>query len=122
MIRPSLELAVAINRLAGEDDEWFDDPDELDRLHRALDAVAAIDNPLTAAAILAYRIARAQAFGEADKRTAFLLAKWILDRNGEDGTALLPPNDREFTDLLVKAASGLDVEDHMIQLLHDRHD
>lgn len=122
MIRPSLELAVAINRLAPEDDEWFDEPDELDGLQRAFDAMVAIEDPLRGAAVLAYRVARTQAFGEANKRTAFLLAKWILDRNGEDGAALLPPVDREFAELLVKAASGLDVEDDMIGLLNDRHD
>lgn len=120
MIRPSLELAIAVNRLARHDDEWFDEPDELDRLARALDAIADIDDPVTAAGVLAYRVARAQAFGEANKRTAFLLAKWILDRNGEDGAAFLPPEDRGFADLLVKAASGLDVEEDMIRLLRHR--
>jgi prophage maintenance system killer protein len=112
--RPGLELAVAINRLARQEDEWFDEPDELERLRLALDAVGGIDDPITAAAVMAYRVARAQAFGEANKRTAFLLAKWILDRNGQDGAALLPPEDREFAALLVRAASGLDVEDEMV--------
>lgn len=120
MISPSLELAVAINRLVRHDDEWFDEPDELDRLQRALDAVAEVDNPVTAAAVLASRVARAQAFGEGNKRTAFLLAKWVLDRNGENGGALLPPADREFARLLVKAASGIDVEDEMIAVLRQR--
>jgi prophage maintenance system killer protein len=119
--RPSLELAVAFNRLARQDDEWFDEPDEFDRLQRALDAIGGIDDPVTAAAVIAYRVAKAQAFGEANKRTGFLLAKWILDRNGEDGSALLPPDDREFAALLVKAASGLDVEAEMVELLRRRH-
>jgi hypothetical protein len=44
----------------------------------------------------------------------------VLDHNGEDGVALLPPTDREFADLLVKAASGTDVEQQMIALLHTR--
>jgi hypothetical protein len=56
-------MAVAFNRLARQDDEWFDEPDELDRLQRALDAIADIDDPRIAAAVLAYRAARAQAFG-----------------------------------------------------------
>src|SRR5262249_52306323 len=64
-----------------------------------------------------YRVARAPAFGEANKRTALLLARWVLDRNGEDGLPLLPPTDRELSDLLVKAASGMDVERQMIALL-----
>ena len=120
MRRPSLELAVAINRLVRQDDEWFDEPDELDRLQRALDAIAGTDDPVTAAAVLAYRVARAQAFGEANKRTAFVLAKWVLDRNGEDGAALLAPDDRVFPALLVKAAAGHDVENEMIEVLRSR--
>jgi prophage maintenance system killer protein len=112
----------AINRLAGQDDEWFDEPDEFDRLQRALDAIGNIDDPITAAAVIAHRVARAQAFGEANKRTGFLLARWILDRNGESGPTLLPPDDREFAALLVKATSGLDVEEEMVELLRRRHD
>jgi prophage maintenance system killer protein len=119
--RPSLELAVAINRLVRHDDEWFDEPDELDRLQRALDAIGSIDDPITAAAVVAFRVARPQAFGEGNKRTAFLLAKWVLDRNDEDGAAFLPADDREFAALLVKAASGLDVEEDIIRLLRRRH-
>jgi len=90
LIRPSLELAVAINRLVRQEDEWFDEPDEFDRLERALGAISGIDDPIRAAAVLAFSVARAQAFGEGNERTGFLLAKWILDRNGEDGTTLLP--------------------------------
>jgi prophage maintenance system killer protein len=120
--RPSLELAVAINRLVRREDEWFDEPDEFDRVERALDAIADIDDPITAAAIVAYRVARSQAFGEGNKRTGLLLAKWILDRNGEDGAAMLPPDDRDFGALLVRAASGLDVEAQMVELLRRRHD
>ncbi len=70
--------------------------------------------------MLAFRVARAQAFGEGNKRTAFLLAKWVLDRNGHDGPTLLPTADREFADLLVKAASGLDVQEVLLELLRAR--
>ncbi len=121
MIRPTLELAVAFSRLARQDDEWFDEPDEFDRLQRALDVIDSIDDPITAAAVVAYRVPKAQAFGEGNKRTSFLLAKWILDRNGEDGAALLPPDDREFAALLVRAASGVDVEAEMVEVLRRRH-
>ena len=38
-----------------------------------------------------------------------LLARWVLDRKGVEGRALLPPNDWALTELLVKAASGLHV-------------
>lgn len=91
MIRPTLALAIELNRAARRQDEWFDEPDDLERLQRALVAVSEIDDPVTAAATIAYRVARAQAFGEANKRTAFLLAKWILDRNGEDGAGCCRP-------------------------------
>ncbi|MHB1444223.1 MAG: hypothetical protein ACYCTI_04180 [Acidimicrobiales bacterium] len=29
-VRPSLELAVAFNEAVREDDEWFDEPDDLE--------------------------------------------------------------------------------------------
>ncbi|MBA3509927.1 MAG: Fic family protein [Thermoleophilaceae bacterium] len=72
---------------------WWDEPDELERVERALARIDDIDDPVRAAGVLAYRIARAQAFGEGNKRTALLLARWVLDRNGLDGRVLLPPND-----------------------------
>jgi Fic/DOC family len=89
LIRPTLALAVALNHAARREDEWFDEPDDLERIQRALDAASDVNDPVTAAAVLAYRVAWAQAFGEGNKRTAFLLAKWILDRNGHDGSAIL---------------------------------
>ncbi len=120
MRRPSLDLAIALNRLARQDDEWFDAPDDLERLRRALAAIDGIEDPVTAAAVLAFRVARAQAFGEGNKRTAFLLAKWVLDRIGHDGSTLLPTADREFADVLVKAASDLDVQEELLELLQVR--
>jgi hypothetical protein len=69
LIRPTLALAVALNRAARRDDEWFDEPDDLKRLQRALDAVSEVNDPVTAAAVVAYRVARAQAFGEGNKHT-----------------------------------------------------
>jgi prophage maintenance system killer protein len=113
-------LAVALNLATRQDDEWFEEPDDLERVQRALDAVSEINNPVTAAAVVAYRVARAQGFGEGNKRTAFLLAKWTLDRNGQDGTAILPPTDREVADLLVKAAAGQEVEKALLDLLQSR--
>jgi hypothetical protein len=68
-------LAVALNYAARRGDEWFDEPDDLERVQRALDAGLEVNDPVTAAAMVAYRVARAQAFGEGNKRTAFLLAK-----------------------------------------------
>jgi prophage maintenance system killer protein len=118
--RPSLQLVLAINRSVRRDDEWFDEPDDLERVRRAPSSIDDVDDPITAAAMLAFRMAHAQAFGEADKRTAMLLAPWVLDRNGLDGSQLLPPTDREFADLLIKAAAGRGVEAEMVALLRSR--
>lgn len=120
MRRPTLAHAVAFNRAIRQPDERFDEPDDLDRVERALAAIDGVDDPVEAAAILAYRITRAQGFSEGNKRTALLRARWLLDRNDVDGAAVLPPMDRAFADLLVKAASSLDVEDEMIALLNER--
>lgn len=120
MKRPTLALAVAVNRSVREQDEWFDEPDDLDRVERAIAAIEAMNDPVEAAAVLACRLTRAQGFTEGNKRTGLLLARWVLDRNGVDGATLLPPDDREFADLLVKAASGLDVEDEAVTLLRRR--
>lgn len=89
---------MAINRAVRQDDEWFDEPDDLDRLARALAAIDSAEDPVEAAARLAFRVTRAQAFGEGNKRTALFLARWILDRNGHDGSAFLPPDDRRVAD------------------------
>ena len=56
------------------EDEWFDEPDDLDLLGRALDAITDIEDVVTAAGVLMYRVARAQALGEGNKRTATTLA------------------------------------------------
>lgn len=39
MRRPTLELAVAFNRAVRHEDEWFEEPDDLDRVKRALAAM-----------------------------------------------------------------------------------
>jgi prophage maintenance system killer protein len=88
--RPSLSLAIAINHATRTADEWFDGPDDLARLERALGSIDNVEDPVQAAAIVAARVARAQAFGEGNKRTALLLAWWVLDRNGKDGAVFIP--------------------------------
>lgn len=103
-----------------EHDEWFDEPDDLERVERAIAAIETVTDPVDAAAILACRLTRAQGFTEGNKRTGLLLARWVLDRNEVDGETILPPDDREFADLLIKAASGLDVEDEAVALLRRR--
>lgn len=119
MRRPTLALAVVFNRAVRHEDEWFEEPDDLDRVERALGSVAGINDPIEAAAVLAYRVVRAQGFGEGNKRTA-LLARWLLARNGLDGSAVIPHDDQEFADLLVRAAAGGDVEAEMKALLQSR--
>jgi prophage maintenance system killer protein len=79
-----------------------------------------MEDAVEAAAVLVYRVTRAQAFGEANKRTALLLARWLLDRNGLDGSAIIPPDDRRLADLLIKAAAGRDVGDELLLLLRER--
>ena len=114
---PTVDLAVAINEAVREVDEWFDEADDLGRVARAIDSVGDEVDPVVAAAKLAHRVAGAQAFGEGNKRTALLLARWLLDHNGVYGEMILPVDDEEFGDLLVKAASGVDVEAAIIERL-----
>jgi hypothetical protein len=48
----------------------------LERVERALAAIATTEDPVEAAAVLACRAARAQGFTEGNERTALLLARW----------------------------------------------
>jgi hypothetical protein len=50
--KPSLRLAVEINKRIRQDDEWFDEPDDFDRVSRALASVDHEENPIVAAAIM----------------------------------------------------------------------
>jgi hypothetical protein len=119
--RPSLALVVAINGAVREADEWFDDePDDLPRVKAVLVAAQAVQDPVVAAATLAFRLTRAQAFSEGNKRTALLVARWVLDHNGIDGAQVLPPDDRVLADLLVKAAMGVDVGREILDLFVSR--
>ena len=71
MRHPSLALALAINHAVREPDEWFDEPDDVERVRKALASIADFDDPIVAAGALAYRLTRAQAFGEGNKRNGF---------------------------------------------------
>ena len=93
------------------------------RTYTSIEALAAIDgveDAVDGAAIVAYRITSAEGFTEGNKRTALLLARWLLDHNGVDGAVILPPEDHAFADLLVEAAAGVDVEQAMRTLLNSR--
>lgn len=100
-------------------DEWFDEPDDLDRVERAIAAIEAMNDPVEAAAVLACRLTRAQGFTEgiSGRGCSRPVSPGPHD---VDGATLLPPDDREFADLLVQAASGLDVEDEAVILLRRR--
>ena len=115
MREPDLRLAIATNQRVRGSDEWFDELDDLDRVESALQSIHGLVDPVEAAAMLAFRVTRARGFSEGNKRTALLLAKWTLDNNGRDSRHLIDPDDRELADLLVKAASGKDVEAEIVQ-------
>ena len=118
--KPSLRLAIEINKRVREQDERFEEPEDLERVSRALSSVDREENPVVAAAILAYRVTRAQGFAEGNKRTALLLARWVLDNSGIDGSRVLPTDDLVFADLLIQGASGVDVESDIIARLQER--
>jgi hypothetical protein len=98
---PSLETVVAFSRSIREADEWFEEPDELDRVGRILDQLVDETDPVVASALSVSRLARSQAFTEGNKRTAVLVGRWILDRNGIDGAKYIPENDMELATLLL---------------------
>jgi prophage maintenance system killer protein len=100
--------------------EQFEEADDLDRVQHALSSVQNVSDPVEVAALLANRVTRAQGFAEGNKRTALLLARWVLDRNGFDGSKLIPADDRELAGLLVNAASGMHVEREIVALFRER--
>ena len=103
-----------------ESDEWFEDPDDLDRVEVALQSIDGLENPVRAAAVLAYRVTLSQGFAEGNKRTALLLARWVLDANHLDGAKIISPHDRQLAGLLIRAAAGADVEKEFVSLLEER--
>lgn len=117
---PTIDLAVPINEAVREGDERFDEPDDIERLTRALRSVEDVSDPVAAAARLAFRVAAAQAVSEGNKRTALLLARWVLNHNGANGSNLIPSYDEDLADLLVKAARGLEVERDVLDLISSR--
>ena len=117
---PSLELVVAFNAAVRHNDEWFDEEDDLDRIARILEELQTELDPLVAAAIATSRIARSQSFTEGNKRTALLVGRWILDRNGFVGSRIVPKGDLELAHLLLKAARGGDVGKQVTELFRSR--
>ncbi|MHB1852729.1 MAG: hypothetical protein ACYCU6_11220 [Acidimicrobiales bacterium] len=65
-----------INHAVREDRGWFDEfdePDELERAACALTTIDGLDDPVDAASVVDFRVARAQGLAEDSKRTALLL-------------------------------------------------
>lgn len=56
----------------------------------------------------AYRVVRSQKLVEGNRGAVLLLARWLLHRNSLDDSEMIPHDDREFADLLVRAAAGGD--------------
>lgn len=117
---PSLEVVVAFNHSIRGVDEWFDQPDEFHRVERLLDQLAVETDPVAAAALSVSSLAQGQAFPEGNKRTAVLVGRWILDRNGLDGAPYIPENDMELAQSLLRAARGTDVSKEVIDLCVSR--
>jgi hypothetical protein len=106
---------VAFNRAVRQDDEWWDEPDELERWNERWPESTTSTIQSGPPVFVAYRIARAQA---SVKATSALPRYWRAGCWIENGwTAVSPPNDWTLADLLVKAASGPDVEADVVDLL-----
>jgi prophage maintenance system killer protein len=113
-------MVVAFNHPIRQDDEWLNEPDELERIERLLEQLEDETDPVIASAHAVGRIARSQAFTEGNKRTALLVGRWILDRNGIDGLGVIPEQDTELGGLLLSAARGVDEDDKITQLFESR--
>jgi prophage maintenance system killer protein len=117
LIRPSPDLIVKINASLRDPSEFFEDEDELDRVERVLHVLGGTSDPVLLAGLLMSRLARAQAFTEANKRTALAVAHFVLSAIGFDPEAYLPPESTQIRDCLLRAARGEDVEQEVLTVM-----
>jgi len=120
---PTLEETIACNEAVREPGEVSPTgaDDDLDRVAQALERSRAESDPIDAAAALAFELTSAQGFYEGNKRTAVLISRWFISVNTDiDPDRIIPPNDREFADLLVAAARGDRVAADIHTLLRGR--
>ena len=120
---PTLDEVIACNEAVREPDETSSsaDDDDLDLVERALEHARNVVDPIEAAATLAFEITRAQGFYEGNKRTAVLITRWFVGVNTTiDPDRLIPPDDRELADILIRAARGDRVSDEILALLRSR--
>jgi hypothetical protein len=116
--RPTHHLAVAFNHATREEDEWFEEPDDgVDRSQRLLDAWEVVRGAGQCACCphrelvprtIRYASTAAASTGSSPAGCSTATAlKWRF----------LPPDGREFGELLVRAAAGNDVESEVAALL-----
>jgi len=120
---PTLEEAIACNEAVRESSEVSTtaDDDDLDRVDRALRRAASQRDPIEAVASILYEITAAQGFYEGNKRTAVLLARWLIGINMSiEPDALIPPDDERLGDLLIATARGDDTYRALRELLIER--
>jgi prophage maintenance system killer protein len=94
--------------------------DDLDRIERFVSDLQSESDPLIAAAIATSRIARSQAFSEGNKRTALLVGRWILEQNGLSGSRIIPKDDHELANLLLRAARGEEISEQVVAIFKSR--
>jgi hypothetical protein len=117
LIRPTLALAVAINRAARDAGEWFNEPGVLERVEQALGSIDGIDDPVRAAGVLAFASLGPKGW---PKATSAPGSSWP-DGCWTATASTAPPcsrrNDRDLAELLIKAAAGTDVERQIVALI-----
>jgi DnaK suppressor protein len=132
--RPTVDLVVAINHVVRRDDEWFDEPDELDRVPRALAAIDLIEDPVKsagmdeAAARHALELERQTTLAriQSMRRDFEAIVSAAVDSNADDehdpeGSTIA--YDRAQTAALLSEAQEylVDIDEAFVRLANDRY-